>query len=232
MAENKTSIVDSGELRPSPWNTNIMTPENEAKLEASIKRFGFFRPVVVRELPEAKLSNPPKPVYEIVGGEHRWEVAKKLGMRVPIVNLGPISDQEAKEILIADNARYGVDDTLALAEFLKEMGNAEDLQEFLPYTEHDFADIFQSLNIALDDLDIEENFEVETAKEDEAPAAAKAPKTHTIMRFKVPLRDAEKLTALIAQTQKQHGYVDADDLTNAGDALVHVLLGASEESVA
>lgn len=216
-----SEIVEASALQPAPSNPNILTPENEAKLEASIKRFGFFRPVVVRELPVQKLSNPPQPVLEIIGGYHRWEIGARLGMKIPIMNLGPISDQEAKEILLADNARYGMDDTLALAEFLKDLGGSE-FQDFLPYTETDIADIFSSLDIALEDLEIEENFENDTAN-DTSPSEPKAPKTHTIMKFKVPLRDAERITAMIASTQKHHGLTDSDELTNAGDALVQIL---------
>lgn len=217
MSQAKFAVVDPTELVPNPWNTNVMTPENEAKLEASLDRFGFFRPVVVRDMPDG--------TKQIIGGEHRWEISKKKGIQVAIMNLGTITDKEAKEISVADNARYGVDDTLAFAEFLKEMDSAADLQTFLPYTETDFADIFSSSNIALDDLDIEENFDKDAEKDEEVPAA-KAPKTHTIMRYKVTLGDAERLTALIAQTQKHHGLTGSDDLTNAGDALVQLLLGA------
>lgn len=218
MTYPRNDVVDGDALRPSPWNPNIMTPDNEAKLEASIKRHGFFRPVVVREKDGG---------LEIIGGEHRWIVGKRLNLKIPIVNLGPITDQQAREILLADNARYGVDDTLALAEFLKSMTDVENLQDFLPYTETDIADIFMSSDIALDDLDIAENFEAEDVSAEEAPAP-KPPKTHTIMRFKVPLRDAETITAIIADTQKHHGYSGADELTNAGDALVHLLCGAGE----
>lgn len=218
LSEPKAMIVDADKLRPCPWNTNILTPENEAKLEASIKRFGFFRPVVVREVGGE---------MEILGGEHRWIIAKKLGMKVPIMNLGAIDDQKAKEIMLTDNARYGVDDTISLAEFLKEMGDTASLQDFLPYTDTDIEEIFSSVDIALEDLEIAENFEREEENDPEPPAA-KAPKTHTIMRFKVSLRDAERLTALIASTQKKHGYTAADELTNAGDALVHLLVDQFE----
>ncbi|WP_287333214.1 ParB/RepB/Spo0J family partition protein [Mesorhizobium sp.] len=216
MLQAKPEIVEASALLPNPWNTNIMTPENEAKLEASLDRLGFFRPVIVRETDQG---------LQIIGGEHRWEIAKKKGLKVPIMNLGKIPDRKAKEIGIADNERYGVDDTIAFAEFLKEMGDTSDLQEFLPYTATDFAEIFSSVDIALDDLDIEENFENSKEKEQEAPAA-KAPKTHTIMRFKVPLGDAERITALIASTQKTHHLTGSDELTNAGDALVQLLLSS------
>lgn len=223
-----SEIVDAAALTPAPSNPNILTPENEAKLEASIKRFGFFRPVIVRELAVLKLSHPPKPVLEIIGGYHRWEIGSRLGMKIPIMNLGPISDQEAKEILLADNARYGMDDTLALAEFLKDLGGNE-FQDFLPYTETDIADIFSSLDITLEDLEIDNNFESNEANDTEPPAP-KPPKTHTIMRFKVPLADAERITAMIASTQKHHGLTGSDELTNAGDALVHLLFEIGSEA--
>jgi hypothetical protein len=147
---------------------------------------------------------PAQPVLEIIGGEHRWIAAKKIGLKeIPVINLGPISDEKAKEISVIDNARYGTDDTLALADLLKSIGDVGDLQDFLPYAADDLASIFSSADIALDELDIDQDFE--KADISPEPPAAKAPKTHTIMRFKVSLKDAETLTKLIATTQKQHG---------------------------
>lgn len=207
-----------GELRKNPWNTNKVSPEHEAKIRASLQRNGMFKPIIVRQIDGIG-------GYEIIGGEHRWEQAIELGYsEVPVVNLGPISDKQAKEIGVIDNARYGADDTLSFAELLKELGDVDELQEFLPYGDLDLTAIFSASDIALDALEIDENFESapESApEEDEKPA--KAPKTHAILRFKVPLGDAERLTALIAQTQKDHGFTTADELTNAGDALVHLL---------
>lgn len=203
-------------LQANSWNTNFVSPDNEAKLEESIKRNGLFKPVVVREVDG---------VLEIIGGEHRWQAAVKLGLsEIPVVNLGPIDDKRAKEISVLDNARYGADDTLSFAELLKSMGDANELQSFLPYGDEDLTTIFSSVNIALDDLEIDGNFETSEIEEAPEPPAAKAPKTHTVMRFKLSLRDAERLTALIARTQKAQSFTDADDLTNAGDALVHLLI--------
>src|SRR5690606_13838396 len=95
----KFSSVSPQELEANPWNTNMMSPENEAKLEVSIDRNGIFRPIIVREVAgSTKL--------QVIGGEHRWEIARRKGMaEIPIVNLGPISDEQAKEIGIIDNAR-------------------------------------------------------------------------------------------------------------------------------
>lgn len=219
----KALSVHPDHLRPNPWNTNSVGPENEEKLIEAIRRFGFFKPIIVREIDDGFGAT----VYEILGGEHRWQAAKTLGLEeVPIFNLGVVDDQRAKEIGLADNARYGVDDTIELARLLEEMGNADDLQQFLPYTETDIQSIFSSVNIALDDLDLDENFE--TPEKDPEPPTLKAPKTHTIMKFKVPLADAERLTALIAKTQKKFGYTASDEMTNAGDALVHLLLSGAQ----
>ena len=73
--------VETSRLRPNPWNTNHVTPENEEKLRASIARFGVFKPIICRELQDGTL--------EILGGEHRWQTARDMGLdTVPVVNLG------------------------------------------------------------------------------------------------------------------------------------------------
>jgi hypothetical protein len=204
-------------LRKNPWNTNRVSPDNELKIRKSLERNGMFKPIVVRETPVVG-------VYEILGGEHRWEQAIELGeSEVPVANLGVISDKQAKEIGLIDNARYGADDTLGLAEILKEIGDVPELQGFLPYGQADIDAIFSASVIALDDLEIDENFEKSADTEEDSAPLPKVPKTHAVMRFKIPLGDAERLTAAIAKTQKDHGYTTEDDLTNAGDALVHLL---------
>lgn len=205
------------DLRKNPWNSNQVSAENEAKIRASIARNGIFKPVIVREI-EGQGG------YEIIGGEHRWEQAAELGYtEVPIVNLGLIDDRRAKEIGVIDNARYGVDDTLSLGEILKDIG-IEDLQDFLPYGETDIAAIFSASDIALDDLEIDESFEKDAENNGEdAEKSEKTAKTHTVMRFKLSLGDAERVTALIGRIQKDHGLTTSDDLTNAGDALMQIL---------
>ncbi|MBD9511612.1 ParB N-terminal domain-containing protein [Ensifer sp. ENS10] len=209
--------VAVSELRKNPWNTNKVSPENELKIRESLNRNGMFKPIVVREVAGV-------PGYEILGGEHRWEQAIELGeSEVPVANLGVIPDKQAKEIGLIDNARYGSDDTLGLSDLLKEIGDVPELQSFLPYGQADIDAIFSASVIALDDLGIDENFEkTPEPVEDETPLP-KVAKTHSQIRVKVTIADAERLTALIAKTQKDHGYTTEDDLTNAGDALVHLL---------
>lgn len=209
----KALSISPDKLRPNPWNVNIMGPENEAKLDAAVRRMGFFKPITVRETADG---------YEILGGEHRWESAKRLGFKeVPIFSVGKISDQKAKEIMLADNARYGADDTISLAELLAELGEPEEIQQYLPWTEADLTQIFASVDIALDELELADEFDAKSDKDEDS--LAKAPKTHTILRFKVSIPDAERITELIAKVQKTNDFTKADELTNAGDALVHAL---------
>lgn len=208
--------LSPSQLCKNSWNTNKVSPENERKIRASLKRNGMFKPIIVRETKESDK-------YEIIGGEHRWEQAIEIGLeKIPVINLGFIDDARAKEIGLTDNARYGVDDTVELADLLKDMGNIDELQDFLPYGSSDFETIFSSSDIALEDLEIDENFD-DDEKTLETEPLPKPTKTHTIMRFKVPIEDAERITALIATTRKDYGFTEADELTNVGDALVHLL---------
>lgn len=213
--------VPIGDLRPNPYNSNRVTPENEKKIRDSIRRNGLFKPIIVREV-------DTQAGYEIVGGEHRWEQARELGHTdIPIVNLGKITDKRAKEIGLLDNARYGADDTMSLSEILKDIGSADEIQSFLPYGDTDLSALFNASSIDLDDLSVPEDALNSSAPEPEIETPASKPtKTHNVMRFKISIGDSERLTALIARTQKEQGLTTADDLTNAGDALVHLLTTA------
>jgi len=208
--------VPASELRKNPWNTNRVSADHELKIRKSLERNGMFKPIIVRQFPGVD-------GYEILGGEHRWEQAVELGYtEVPIANLGFIDDRRAKEIGVIDNTRYGADDTLSFADLLKEIGDLDELQDFLPYGSADLDAIFSSSDISLEELDLPGNLIEEEETQQELPAE-KAQKTHQVMRFKIPLGDAERLTALIASTKNAHGYKDEDDLTNAGDALIHLI---------
>jgi ParB/RepB/Spo0J family partition protein len=204
------SMVNPDSLRPNPWNTNSVSPDNEAKLEASISRLGMFKPIVVRELESGEL--------QIIGGEHRAIAAKRLGIKeIPIVNLGRIDDKKAKEVGLIDNSRYGDDDALQLAALLEGLGTVDELASYMPYEESDLASIFSSVSIELDELDIPD--------EDETPRQPmeKPLQTHSIMRFKVPVGDIDTLTDLIEATMKGQKFTDGDSLENAGNALVYML---------
>ena len=202
-------------LRPNAYNVNVVSPENEAKIEESLKRLGFFKPVLCRELPSGEL--------EIIGGQHRWQAAQRLGLtEIPYTNLGKIDDNRAKELGLVDNGRYGADDSIRLAELLDDLKlSASELASFMPYSETDFKSIFASSSIELDDLDIPD-------EETSAPVlpTAKPVQSTQVLRFKVPIEDAGWITDMIKRVMKTQKFTESDDLTNAGDALVHILNGA------
>lgn len=203
-------MVDPTLLKANPWNTNHVSSANEAKIDASVVKLGMFKPVLVRTLPDGTL--------QIIGGQHRVESALRLKLKtVPYHNLGAISDQQAKEIGLVDNARYGADDTLQLAELLEGLGTPEDLARFLPYSDSELDSIFSSVNIALDDLDMPDG-------DDDAPsvAAPKAVQEFQVMRFKVPVGDVATITERIARVMKAQHFTEEDSLANAGNALVHI----------
>lgn len=207
-------VVEPNKLRGNPWNPNVLDPASEHKLDASLKRLGFFKPIIARELDAG--------VLEILGGHHRWESAIRLGLtEVPIVSLGEVSDETAKEIGLADNGRWGHDDAGKLAEILAEL-DLDEITMFLPYTDNDLSAIIATSEIDLGDLNLDD---------DDVPLGddIKAPPTDTIMRFKVPVRDAEAISEAITKVTKAQGFDGSNALTNAGDALVFLLLGEKDE---
>lgn len=209
------SLIETSRLRGNPWNPNVLDPTSESKLDASLKRLGFFKPIIARELEGG--------VLEILGGHHRWESAIRVGLtEVPVVNLGEVDDSKAKEIGLADNGRWGHDDAGKLADVFADL-DLEEIAEFLPYSENDLAAIIATSEIDLDDLNLDDD-------DDDVPLGdSKAPPTDTIMRFKVPVKDAESISAIIGKITKAQGFDGSNALTNAGDALVHLLLGDEED---
>lgn len=205
------------DLTPNPWNSNhISDPENERKLKESLQRYGFFKPVLVRELEDGRL--------EILGGEHRWRAAQELGYsEVPIANLGHVDDKTAKEIGLLDNGRYGEDNTVELAALLDELGT--DIAGILPYSDAEVQSILKAAEIDLDDLDIDSATEKLPSLSD-----LKAAPTTQLMRFKVPVEDIAWAAPLIDRVMKSGGFTSEDSLTNAGNALV-VILKAYKDSL-
>ena len=218
----KYEMRDPRTIQPSPWNSNVVSYENAVKLKASLQRLGVFKPILVREATDG--------VIQCVGGWHRNEQAIELGLsEVPTINLGLISDEKAKEISLADNARYGIDDTLALSELLEGMDLGE-VEHILPWSNQDLAAMTASLGVDIDSLDLDDDIILEDdADEPEEAPAPKAAKTHQIMRFRPSLADAARISALVTAAMKSEGFTTEDDLTNAGTALAFLLLNGADD---
>jgi ParB-like chromosome segregation protein Spo0J len=196
-------------LSPNKWNPNKVDPINQEKLEASLNELGFFDAVKVRTLPDGSL--------EILGGEHRWRGARSLGHEtIPIMNLGLVDDDTAKKIVLIDNANYGEEEHQLLEALLSGMdGSIDDLMSIMPFDAIDLEGMFEHGD--LDDVDLPDTEEpIELAK------PADTERSHQILRFKVSIEDAEKLAVIINNAKAENGFVESDDLTNAGDALMHI----------
>lgn len=212
----KIEQVPIDQLNPNPYNTNVVSPDNEEKIKESLRRFGQFKPILVREQDAG---------FEIIGGEHRWRAAKELGLEnVAVINLGNISDEEAKKISLIDNGRYGEDDAFKLSELLSSLGDIADLSSYMPYSDQSLETLFSNTSINLDELEVDEE-----ELEESAPATERPPQTHVVMRFKVAIEDSEKVQKLIEKIMKEQGYTESDSLTNAGDALVYLCTNAKKE---
>lgn len=209
MTEISMAMMSVEALAPNPWNTNQMTPEGEAKLEASIKRLDMFKPIVVRTLADGTL--------QIIGGQHRWEAAVRLGYeKVPVVNVGAISDKKAKEIGVVDNGRYGADDAQGLADLLKGLGDMADLNSFLP---DDIA-----VHALMDDVPTLTDQDLKITDEaDKTPAPPLSPPDTQAMRFNVPVEDVAWIQALLEDTIREQNFTTDDSKTNAGNAIVFLL---------
>lgn len=213
------------DLRPNPWNPNNVDPVNMEKLRTSVKRDGIKRPIVVRQLDNGD--------YQIIGGQHRTEVAIELGMpHVPIINRGHISDSEAKKETLLDNFRYGRDNIDRFAELLSDpdMGDALSLIETMPIDEEELAEYFSHLTSTNLNEEVEALLKDDDGSDDDdddddpvALGVGTPVRTHQIIRFRVSVEDQAKLAELVKQVKIDHGYVNSDDLTNDGDALIHLV---------
>lgn len=221
MTQIRFDRVSPDLLEKNPWNSNHVSPENQARISKSIDRLGFFKPIVVREY---------NGKYQIIGGEHRWIAAKEKGLtEVPILNLGKISDEKAKEVGIADNARYGADDITQLGKIFEELNvTSDEIQEFLPYSS---AELDVLINPE-DDLDVDAIFGEDIDEDDKFDLAEENTKVTTdnmtILRFKVTKHDAQKIEQLLSKTKTTLGLEKGDSLQTSGYALSHLLLGNNE----
>ena len=200
--------LDPSKLEKNPWNSNRVTPDMELRLFNSIQKFGMFKPIIVREHQGA---------YQILGGQHRAEIAARMGIEVPVVNLGPISDRRAKEIGIVDNGRYGQDQADLLASLIKDLGDPTDLMTFLPFDLPELEAMEAVLNINLDTLELDD--------EDAPPIEprVKERKTHCQMKFSVPIEDQSTVEDQIKAIIADQEFTDSNSAVNAGDALLWLI---------
>lgn len=218
---NRTLVIQDlspDALSPNPWNTNVVSQEMEARIEAGLKQMGgFFKPVVARKLRDGTL--------QILGGEHRVRAAKRLQMpTVPVVVLEGVTDKDAKAIGLMDNGRYGQDDTLRLNSLLRELD--ADVLEILPFDEGDLASLFDAPSgVDLDKIGFDDE------EDDITPEIEKSrpTTTHELMRFKVAVEERESIDKFLQHVIHTRGLGgEKDPMIAAGMAFAEIVRAAKE----
>lgn len=226
IAKSQIRQMNPAELSPNPWNPNSVGVENMQKLKASIEKTGIFKPVLVRLLDDGSL--------QIIGGEHRARAAQELGMDVPVLSLGVMSDLEAKKITLIDNDGYGENDANTLSKILRELSEAdEDIIGQMTYSEEQLSDLLnlsttidlESLG-SLDDLD---NFPGDDTSPD-IPDARDEQAVYKTIKLKVAIDDVEFVEDLIEEMKERLEIADSDPAIARG-FLFKKLLEETQDNV-
>ena len=136
--------INSTELKPAPWNPNIMDEKMIRHLKESISRYGLVEPLVVRPIDGKG--------YEVLSGNQRLKVMKNMEINpIPciIVNLG---DTEAMLLAQALNGLHGEDDLALKGDLFKKLLSSipeDKVLSLLPET----AESLKSL-ASMSDMDI------------------------------------------------------------------------------
>jgi len=131
--------VETGRIKPNPWNPNRMSKELFDKLKKEIKRKGMIVPLVVRRI---RKSN-----FQIIDGEHRFKIAKELGFKSLPCIVVEMDEKEAKLKTIQLNRLRGEDEPELLARLLKELNLEMELKELSVLLPFNQVEIEQSLKL-------------------------------------------------------------------------------------
>jgi hypothetical protein len=129
-------------LISAEWNyKRAASPEALKKLAASIDKDRSAGVMAVRELKAGKL--------EVIDGNHRLDAIDVLGWKiVKVENFGPITKADAVLIARRRNHQWFEDDEFALAALIRdvvlpEYGTLEGLEDFMPDSAQDLADMIE-----------------------------------------------------------------------------------------
>lgn len=130
------------DLRPYERNARTHTPEQVAKIAASIAEFGFTNPILV----DGEAG--------IIAGHGRLMAARKLGMsEVPVIELTHLTEAQKRAYIIADN-RLALDagwDEEMLAHELDELRDMEFDLALTGFSDKELADLIGDPNDGLGD---------------------------------------------------------------------------------
>jgi ParB/RepB/Spo0J family partition protein len=139
----KVEMMRLDSMRKNPWNPNKMDDETFAKEILSIQNNGFVEPIKVRITATDEV--------EIIDGEHRWRASQQIGMvEVPVVNLGKISDAQAKKLTIIANELRGSPEPTLLANLIRDLSEGATLEALsleLPMSTTELDALVQSTKV-------------------------------------------------------------------------------------
>ena len=147
--KENSKIVDINEVCFNPWNPKIKRSKEYEKVKESVKLNGLGMPIVVREIEDDNYK------YQVLDGEQRLTAALDLGYdKVWIVNLGQVSDEEAKSKTLWYEMAVPFDKEQLGNLLVDLVGKVE-----LPYTDNEIEVISGVSLISEDDEDFEDDFE-------------------------------------------------------------------------
>lgn len=139
--------VPIAKIRPNGFNYNVQNEKTFTRLMESMRKFGYIEPVIVRQV---------KGGYEIINGEHRWRAAQMARMdEVPVINLGKMKDDDAKQLCIILNELGGKPDEVQLAKLLRDINvtvPVDDLLSVMPYSNNELDMYLKAMDFSFDNL--------------------------------------------------------------------------------
>jgi hypothetical protein len=118
---------------PNDWNPNVLSESERAKLIHVIRTFGFLDPLTVRPIEDD--------FYQIIDGEHRWEVGTFEGLGwFPcwVINVDRDTAMQLTPILNELHGTADADKLGALLKDLKERVSEQQLRDVMPFSRERF----------------------------------------------------------------------------------------------
>lgn len=129
MQSELLPIIDIpiSDLQEAKWNANVTPPEILARIEQSIHDNGILENLIVRKIDGC---------YEVISGNHRLKLYKKMGYEKVPCRVVEVDDAKARIIAQQMNRLGGEDDLQKKADiyrFLIESGlDSDDISMYLP----------------------------------------------------------------------------------------------------
>jgi len=205
----KIDYIETELLEPNSWNPNRVSEKDLEKLDQSIQELGAFKPILVRHHPEIEDK------YQILAGEHRWKTYKMRGEEtLPCINLGVVSDVDAKRITVLDDNSSGEYDSDSFADLLSSLPDAS--LSILPYEHAEMTALMSVSDLDFDSLQDPEGDQIDY---EEGEPDTSAPDTSRTIRCKIPQDKVDLVLATMDKVMNEHNIDSPDTQANMGEVL-------------